>query len=83
MQERGLKSLELGLNHFRGFVAPRAGAWIEIITGSGVTGSSVIVAPRAGAWIEIVAFAGSEAVSVVAPRAGAWIEIILLTLNSK
>ena len=35
-----------------GTVAPRAGAWIEILSFDAVTGKQV-VAPRAGAWIEI------------------------------
>ena len=33
-------------------VAPRAGAWIEILY-NGETESFSMVAPRAGAWIEI------------------------------
>ena len=33
-------------------VAPRAGAWVEIISVLFVS-DAVIVAPRAGAWVEI------------------------------
>ena len=33
-------------------VAPRAGAWIEMMNG-GETFEEAAVAPRAGAWIEI------------------------------
>ncbi len=57
------------------YVAPRAGAWIEIISDS-VKAYRYCVAPRAGAWIEILANNLAALVSSVAPRAGAWIEII-------
>ena len=56
-----------------GFVAPRAGAWIE-------TGCMPAlrrwysVAPRAGAWIETHYILRNEVNLKVAPRAGAWIE---------
>ena len=33
-------------------VAPRVGAWIEILIG-GLIGMVIVVAPRVGAWIEI------------------------------
>ena len=36
------------------YVAPRAGAWIEIVE-LGSVESEPVVAPRAGAWIEIIA----------------------------
>ena len=55
-------------------VAPRAGAWIEIIDG-GLTGATRCVAPRAGAWIEITFCHFHKHFIKVAPRAGAWIEI--------
>ena len=34
-------------------VAPRRGAWIEILDRLGMHGIRVVVAPRRGAWIEI------------------------------
>ena len=48
---RGLKHLLI--LHFRGFalVAPRAGAWIETLSGQ-FARYMCDVAPRAGAWIE-------------------------------
>ena len=49
---RGLKSLKIYLYVVRSFVAPRAGAWIEIKELS-VLSFNLAVAPRAGAWIEI------------------------------
>ena len=58
-----------------GFVAPHAGAWIEMISSSRFTLKKSTVAPHAGAWIEI--YIGTHlAISInVAPHAGAWIEI--------
>ena len=55
-------------------VAPRVGAWIEIITRLEALHSQ-IVAPRVGAWIEIRASPMNRRRSSVAPRVGAWIEI--------
>ena len=52
MRERGLKlAVMIGLGGL-GYVAPYAGAWIEI--GGCRSGSpGIAVAPYAGAWIEI------------------------------
>ena len=36
------------------YVAPLAGAWIEIIDNAGYVFVGCIVAPLAGAWIEII-----------------------------
>ena len=36
-------------------VAPRVGAWIEMI-GTGTINGAIEVAPRVGAWIEITSF---------------------------
>ena len=56
------------------FVAPLAGAWIEMMAQS--TGEKLKrVAPLAGAWIEIVEINEADQEAVVAPLAGAWIEI--------
>ena len=62
-----------------GKVAPRVGAWIEIVGLFGHSGDA-IVAPRVGAWIEIwrIYYAGQWL--WVAPRVGAWIEIIITIL---
>ena len=62
-------------------VAPRVGAWIEILTKEPDVGTDV-VAPRVGAWIEIIVFKPTGGFGIVAPRVGAWIEIspsILIT----
>ena len=53
MRERGLKYIHVPEGRYQsGYVAPRAGAWIEIFE---VTKDVRLleVAPRAGAWIEI------------------------------
>ena len=57
------------------FVAPLAGAWIEIsLTARG--NHSRPVAPLAGAWIEINVADQISHDEKVAPLAGAWIEIL-------
>ena len=57
-----------------GYVAPLAGAWIEILLDS--NGRLVeSVAPLAGAWIEIYDVPHKYSKDLVAPLAGAWIEI--------
>ena len=58
------------------FVAPFAGAWIEIGKHSAAVNLRM-VAPFAGAWIEIVKRQKAACVISVAPFAGAWIEIPL------
>ena len=61
-----------------GFVAPFAGAWIEILIFSPVLLYTVTVAPFAGAWIEISASSRITAQPSVAPFGGAWIEILIV-----
>ena len=56
------------------YVAPHAGAWIEIWNHQPLQ-SAVCVAPHAGAWIEIQSILDFSFKSSVAPHAGAWIEI--------
>ena len=57
------------------YVAPFAGAWIEIFLCS-CKFSSFTVAPFAGAWIEMFVKGDSTLrKETVAPFAGAWIEI--------
>ncbi len=56
------------------FVAPFAGAWIEIHLSEHYR-IAKNVAPFAGAWIEIFSAIRSARLSRVAPFAGAWIEI--------
>ena len=56
------------------FVAPLAGAWIEIRVYRLALKKSE-VAPLAGAWIEIPISWEIYSVFPVAPLAGAWIEI--------
>ena len=60
------------------FVAPFAGAWIEIQSLS-KAGNHASVAPFAGAWIEISTKARQMSFDFVAPFAGAWIEIAVRT----
>ena len=55
-------------------VAPRAGAWIEILPVRKPL-AKYPVAPRAGAWIEMLNIRATPEYPDVAPRAGAWIEI--------
>ncbi len=52
VRERGLKSNVIGTSSTVSFVAPRAGAWIEIISQI-LSYATEVVAPRAGAWIEM------------------------------
>ena len=74
-RERGLKSGKLRLLSIFIYVAPFAGAWIEI-SQPPATQMLNYVAPFAGAWIEMVALWWYPlAVLIVAPFAGAWIEI--------
>ena len=56
------------------FVAPHAGAWIEIAIAS-ANPPLCGVAPHAGAWIEIEYKEEIKNIKTVAPHAGAWIEI--------
>ena len=56
-------------------VAPRAGAWIEILRACHPA-DDYGVAPRAGAWIEMITEILPEILELVAPRAGAWIEMV-------
>ena len=56
------------------WVAPLAGAWIEILYNSRLIVFPP-VAPLAGAWIEILHPYRRRVCSRVAPLAGAWIEM--------
>ena len=69
-----MKFLERGHSVELEHVAPREGAWIEIIRLI-KSHSNVEVAPREGAWIEIICWRRLEQWAEVAPREGAWIEI--------
>ena len=51
-RERGLKFVEARFKVTVDFVAPLAGAWIEILKRQNVS-TKRLVAPFAGAWIEI------------------------------
>ena len=62
------------------FVAPLAGAWIEIAIHAG-TKETNPVAPLAGAWIEIILQKRDLLIVNVAPLAGAWIEIALFIIK--
>ena len=48
-----MKSYQWGVYCTAYAVAPRVGAWIEILEPFNI-GLEIIVAPRVGAWIEIV-----------------------------
>ena len=52
-RERGLKFCEEAFGTTGTLVAPHAGAWIEISSGTMVIDTES-VAPHAGAWIEIL-----------------------------
>ena len=58
----------------RKYVAPLAGAWIEMRLRK-KEGVDPVVAPLAGAWIEIPLVQNQPDFVQVAPLAGAWIEI--------
>ena len=60
----------------RAFVAPLAGAWIEIKMYN-IDFEGCKVAPLAGAWIEILRVNEIFNAEHVAPLAGAWIEIAM------
>ena len=76
-RERGLKFLKRLQLLVLSYVAPLAGAWIEILITFILGQPAILVAPLAGAWIEIYLQEGCQRSRVVAPLAGAWIEIIL------
>ena len=66
-------------NYGEKYVAPFAGAWIEMQV-SRITRRLLCVAPFAGAWIEIKPMYLSISILKVAPFAGAWIEMTLRPL---
>ena len=74
LRERGLKSSVQQLGLKTEWVAPLAGAWIEILHLLAST-HPFLVAPLAGAWIEMVYLFYLFKFPAVAPLAGAWIEI--------
>ncbi len=49
---RGLKFMDIRNGKYLNCVAPRVGAWIEIVMATSILGFDG-VAPRVGAWIEI------------------------------
>ena len=53
VRERGLKCFPSLAGAVANYVAPRAGAWIEIVAAY-LAAREADVAPRAGAWIEIL-----------------------------
>ena len=73
-RERGLKFTEISIKYITCYVAPFAGAWIEINRWCSPS-SPCYVAPFAGAWIEIQLCGQAIEERKVAPFAGAWIEI--------
>ena len=62
-------------------VAPRRGAWIEMISPIIAVIRANFVAPHRGAWIEIYPEIVNDYNNLVAPRRGAWIEILSLVLR--
>ena len=73
-RERGLKSSGIKSTTKFAYVAPFAGAWIEMHC-SRVFFPAFVVAPFAGVWIEISVPQAEGNYIIVAPFAGAWIEI--------
>ena len=51
---------------FLPIVAPRVGAWIEMIV-TALLSLAALVAPRVGAWIEMLIFASTATVGVSLP----------------
>ena len=74
MRGRGLKLAGCCLKNNSCFVAPHAGAWIEMYI-EPITRKQRMVAPHAGAWIEMSLVSDMRPPDTVAPHAGAWIEI--------
>ena len=74
VRERGLKFYKRKKRFLCIFVAPCAGAWVEIMT-TFLTGKQLRVAPCAGAWVEIPGGRHHRRKPLVAPCAGAWVEI--------
>ena len=74
LRERGLKFVASNKLCAQTFVAPLAGAWIEILK-LVILYNHNKVAPLAGAWIEIQNTKIIDKPIAVAPLAGAWIEI--------
>ena len=64
------------------YVAPLAGAWIEILFLL-LSCVNIMVAPLAGAWIEIHMETNCTKPCRVAPLAGAWIEINITAAQMK
>ena len=79
MRERGLKYGQMIRAVGYQYVAPHAGAWIEMLIRIQELPASM-VAPHAGAWIEMILFPRKFVSDFVAPHAGAWIEMYLLSL---
>ena len=73
MWVRGLKLCTCEIQRYKGYVAPRVGAWIETHPTDHII-NNVLVAPRVGAWIETLSFISKNMAKIVAPRVGAWIE---------
>ena len=71
---RGLKSAVECRRTYAALVAPRVGAWIEIVI-DWTSAKLLRVAPRVGAWIEIAPSIWHDISHAVAPCVGAWIEI--------
>ena len=73
-RERGLKSINAFVKILAAWVAPFAGAWIEISRMAAVAPGAT-VAPFTGAWIEIGQQNPNKPRHNVAPFTGAWIEM--------
>ena len=82
MRVRGLKSKKAD-EEFEGWVAPHAGAWIEMVHEDTDDFMRRLVAPHAGAWIEIWQGLMITCYGIVAPHAGAWIEIACEPMTDK
>ncbi len=79
---RGLKSKLANGSYELPYVAPLAGAWIEIKHTFCLYRPNH-VAPLAGAWIEILDLRQEQTTRRVAPLAGAWIEMDNTVLHKK
>ncbi len=81
MRGRGLKSCSCHAPCRNRFVAPYAGAWIEIVCAACAFNAEVMSPPMRGRGLKYPIMAKRHPRLCVAPYAGAWIEIVTVTEN--
>ena len=80
-RERGLKSFMDGLPDGTGFVAPYAGAWIEICSAAPAFSASMSL-PTRERGLKYFQRQSNAGFRQVAPYAGAWIEMAVLEIQA-